>query len=233
MLSRHGVTPEDIIETDEGSVSSPLRGSTGALKLDHLDSFLRSGQAHGRTTTPPPAILDRLPLRHGATDTDPQTAKELTDLIIREATAQRSRANVTAVVILRHLVATFLRTDDDDRPAELTAMTDDEVWAALLADSATAHQTRAFRQTPRGPQVTSHLGEQGHLTPDARTYTIARSYLALPTVDGVPWQSEEADRLQDMLNRTAGLVITTRDAGSRCPRWIRGLGTVRHVNRSE
>ena len=52
LLDRHGIETADVLATVEGRRASVLGGATpGVLKLDHLDSFVRSGRAHGADPT--------------------------------------------------------------------------------------------------------------------------------------------------------------------------------------
>ena len=69
------------------------------MKLDHLESFVRSGQAHGRTVTAPPVLLSRIRLAEGTVDTDADTGAELAELVAGEARSQRSAANVLPVAV--------------------------------------------------------------------------------------------------------------------------------------
>jgi hypothetical protein len=137
LLRRHGLDAAEVIAIDEGTRPSPLTNASGALKLDHLDSFLRSGQAHGRTRTPPREMLERLRLVDGAVDTDATTAHELTDLIAAEARHQRAPSNIVPIAVLKHLVTAILENGSAFDAEHLALMTDGELWAALLADPAT------------------------------------------------------------------------------------------------
>lgn len=47
LLHEHGVVAADVLVTVNGSRPSVLTGAAGLLKLDHLDSFLRSGVRTG------------------------------------------------------------------------------------------------------------------------------------------------------------------------------------------
>lgn len=183
VLREHGLDAETVIALDEGRVPSPLFAVTGGLKLDHLDSFVRSGQAHGRTVSQPWELLRRLRLRGGTVDADAATAAELVDLIVGEARGHRASANVSAVAVLRSLVSELLT----DAPGELldgfAGWTDDELWAALLADPRTAERTRAFR---RSPDAWRALLRPADAVPGPAQieHVIARGYLDLPMVDG-------------------------------------------------
>lgn len=206
LLRDHATTAAEITALAEGEIVSPLQGATGGLKLDHLDSFLRSGQAHGRTNTPPQAMLARLRLIGGAIDTDERTAAELTRLIVAEAHAQRSSPNIAAVAVLRHLVGLLATDRTPDEGAWLAALTDDELWAALLADERTADRTREFRQHPESWTAQVGVDDAGALH-----HTLRRSYLDLPTVEGELWTSAEVRRLQASLPLSFAV---TRTAGS-------------------
>ncbi len=95
LLHRHGVDPREVIATDRGIRPSVLSGAPGALKLDHLDSLVRSGRAHGRTTEAPPATLARLEIVDGCVHTDADTGQYLAELVAGEA---RWLCSVTNVV---------------------------------------------------------------------------------------------------------------------------------------
>ncbi len=43
VLERHDTSADRIIALGSGEQPSPLRASSGAMKIDHLDSFVRSG----------------------------------------------------------------------------------------------------------------------------------------------------------------------------------------------
>lgn len=192
VLREGGIDPEAVISTDDGALPSPLTNRSGGLKLDHLDSFLRSGQAHGRTTSPPAELLDRLRLVDGTVDTDAATAAEVVDLAVREARAQRSEANIVPNVVLRSLVTRVLDTGTLT-PSRFAGLTDDELWAVLLADPATVDEAVELRRHPEHWQFAD-----GH-TPasdDALAHVIRRTYLDLPTVDGAVITSEDVTELQ-------------------------------------
>lgn len=207
VLARHGLSAGQVIAVDAESSPSCLRGAQGRLTLDHLDSFLRSGQAHGRTQTAPAAMLRLLRLVGGGVDTDAATARELTRLIAAEARSQRSPANVTAVAVIRHLTSLLL---DRVQPDTVAAMTDDELWCALLHDPETASAARRLRRAPhewvaepleqaaRAPSPSGMLLSRDGAS--GISYDVRRSYLNLPTVDGrAPLRPAEIDALAKAL----------------------------------
>lgn len=212
LLARHGIDAEDVIAVDEGRVPSPLHSRPGGLKLDHLDSFLRSGQAHGRTRELPSLLLGRLRLIGGTVDTDEETGTELVRLAVNEARAQRSTADVTPVAVLRHLVTTALSGPEPAlTTGELSVMTDDELMGALRRAPATAEEADVFRAHPLSWQLLAEAeaqpsGEAGvdvdrELSPGAPLvqHRITRSYLDVPTVDGELLQSPDVARLHGEL----------------------------------
>lgn len=201
VLRRHDLDAEEIIAIDEGARPSPLTNAAGSLKLDHLDSFLRSGQAHGRTTTPPREMLERMRLVDGAVDTGEETARELVDLIVAEARHQRAPSNVVPIAVLKHLVRAALDAGGSFDAADLMQMTDGELWAALLADPATREETRELRAHPRRWRADSAPTDaaSGGSDADALHVHIRRSYLALPTVDGTMITDPRVTALEDAL----------------------------------
>ena len=210
LLARHGIDAEDVIAVDDGRLPSPRHSRPGGLKLDHLDSFLRSGQAHGRTEELPSVLLERLRLIDGTVDTDEETGTELVRLAVTEARAQRSTADVTPVAVLRHLVTTALSEPD---PAftveELAVMTDDELLGALRRAPATAEEADVFRLHPLSWQLLADpsSGSQADVSIDVDEgagaplvqYQITRSYLDVPTVDGELLHSPDVTRLHGEL----------------------------------
>ncbi len=194
LAADHPIDAERVVAIDDGRVTSVLTPSHGGLKLDHLDSFLRSGQAHGRTTTPPHELLRRLRLVDGAVDADPDDAAELVDLAVREARAQRSTANLVPVTVLRALVSRAV-TDGALDDTGLAAATDDELWAVLATHPSTASEALALRRHPERWRLrvgrTSGVGVYRHV--------VRRSYLDLPTADGRPVHDPRVDELQASL----------------------------------
>ncbi|WP_164088477.1 HD domain-containing protein [Frondihabitans sp. 762G35] len=202
VFARHGVDAEEVDAVERGRVPSALHGLVGPLRLDHLDSFVRSGRSHGRTRESPPETLTRLRLLDGVVDTDAGTAAYLRDLVEAEARAHCSPANVVATGVMRHLAETLLEDLDDASRRVVAAMTDDEFWTLLLADPRTAEvatslrrDPAAWRVRPGGPGVSPAAGEI--------PFTIRRLYLDLPLVDGRPFPPGEAPdaRLSYLLSR--------------------------------
>ena len=108
ILRRHGIDCELVADLANGTKPSVLHGATRAMRLDHLESFVRSGRSHGRTQEPPPRTFSRLGLTDGAVDTDRETADYLLDLVIGEALSQTSPPNLVATAVLRHLAGRLL-----------------------------------------------------------------------------------------------------------------------------
>ncbi|MFJ6170377.1 HD domain-containing protein [Curtobacterium sp. NPDC092190] len=169
-----------IIALDDGSIPSPLTASHGGLKLDHLDSFLRSGQAHGRTRSAPHELLRRLHLRDGAVDADPVDAVELADLAISEALARRSAANLVPVAVMRGLVSRLFDTGALE-PTELASMTDDELWSVLLSTAVTRADAASLRRHPQRWQLRHHSDDS---CGEPFSHVVRRSYLDLPRSGG-------------------------------------------------
>lgn len=204
LLEAHDLDAEDVIAVDEGRLASPLTSRSGGLKLDHLDSFLRSGQAHGRTRSLPSTLLERLRLRDGTVDTDEETALEIERLVLCEARAQRSPANIVPVAVLRHLVTVGLSGSSPDlRLDELPVMTDDELLVALRSFPSTAAEAETFRRHPLEWELLTEddsLGAAADVTDQATLeHRITRAYLTFPTVDGELRDSAEADDLRQAL----------------------------------
>lgn len=154
LLHRHGLDPAEVIATDSGARPSVLSGWPAVLKLDHLESLVRSGRAHGRTTQAPPATLARLDVVEAGVATDPETGSYLAELVAGEARWLCSPVNAVPNGVVRHLAGLLLDHACPERRAEVAAMTDDEFWALLLTDPATASRARELRRDPAGWRTT-------------------------------------------------------------------------------
>lgn len=197
VLERHGTSAKRIIALDTGEQPSPLWASSGAMKLDHLDSFVRSGQAHGRTDLLPAELLSRCHLLDGGIDTDRATAHELTRLVVAEARAQRDAPNTVPIAVLRDLVNRALTSPAPAfGPVELTSMTEGDLWSALLNCEATRGRTLLLRRDPAAWRLSEGSGEE---CGEVLSYSVERGYLSLPTVDGAPITDPEIDELERAL----------------------------------
>lgn len=192
LLLGHGVDPAEVIATDTGERPSVLSSRPGALKLDHFESLVRSGRAHGRTTQPPPETLSRVRVIDGCVTTDPETGQYLAELVAGEARWLCSRTNVIPNAVVRHLAERHVSASSPAHRAEVAAMTDDEFWGLLLSDPHTASHARALRRDPAAWELREHGdpdgGDDDPDRGDAATprYEIKRLYLDMPLVDGRP-----------------------------------------------
>jgi uncharacterized protein len=193
VFAAHDMDVAHVIDVVEGLRPSALRGPTGALRLDHLESWVRSGHAHGRTREPPADTLARLRLRGGAVDTDLATAAYLVELAVGEARWRTSSPNVVATGLVRQLSARMLTDLDPDGQRQIAEMTDDEFWALLLTHPRTGLIAHAYRRDPGAWAATrleatstrdsdpSDPREEGGIE-----FDVGRLYLDLPLVDGQP-----------------------------------------------
>ena len=181
LLTAHGVDTDEVIAVDTGERESVLRGGSGALKLDHLESLVRSGRAHGRTRQAPPDTLTRLEVVDGAVSTDLATGHYLAELVAGEARWLCSTINAVPSGVVRHLAGTLLTDASAARRAEIAAMTDDEFWVLLLSEPSTTQVARALRRDPTWDtcDVDDRVG-------DGITYAVPHLYLDMPLVDGRP-----------------------------------------------
>lgn len=190
VLRHHGLGAAGVLAVERGERPSVLRGAAGLLRLDHLESFVRSARAHGRTRQPPPDTLSRLRIVDGVVDTDAETGAYLVDLVLGEARSQSSTANIVATGVMRHLATRLLTGMPEARRAEVAAMTDDEFWGLLLTHPRTAPTAHAFRSDPAAwdlvPDPIEPLSEDSSLTElDDIEYVLLRRYVDLPLVDGL------------------------------------------------
>ncbi|MEU7141084.1 HD domain-containing protein [Nocardia sp. NPDC046473] len=193
LLAEHGMDAEAVLRVEEPGSVSVLRGLPGGLKLDHLESFVRSGRTHARLSESPPDTLAKLRLVDGAVHTDRATARYLADLAFGEALYLCGWDNALPNGALRGLVGVLL-DEAPERAADIAPMTDDELWALLLTDARTAELTRRLRRDPLGWQLLA----DGH--PDASLgwiYQLNRLYLDTACVDGAPLGFRE-ERLAEL-----------------------------------
>ena len=185
LLRDHGVSADRVLDVVEGRIPSALGGGGVGMGLDHLESFLRSGQAHGRTREMPSTTLGRLRLRDAVVDTDAATADYLVDLVAGEAASQCSPINLVATAVLRDLVEQVLDGASPARRGEVAAMSDDELLAALAGDARTAEQVHLLRADPTAWHLAPAADGDGDSRADGSIpVELGRLYLALPLVDG-------------------------------------------------
>ncbi|MFI6029783.1 HD domain-containing protein [Amycolatopsis magusensis] len=174
LLAEHDVDVEDVLAIDTRT-PPVLSGRRGALKLDHLESFIRSGRAHARLTEPPPDTLARLRLVDGEVHTDQATAAYLAELAAGEAEYLCAWENVVPNAVVRGLAGILL----DDHP-RICEATDDEMWALLLEDPRTREDARLLREDPLAWDVFPPGHDAGF------PYEVRYLYLDTPCVNGRP-----------------------------------------------
>ena len=185
LLRDHGVSAGQVLDVVEGRVPSTLGGGGTGMGLDHLESFLRSGAAHGRTREMPAATLGRLRLRDAVVDTDANTADYLAALVAGEAASQCSPINLVATAVLRDLVDRALEGASPARRDQVAAMSDDELLAVLAADERTGEQVHLLRAEPTAWRLAPATGNDGEGDVGGSIpVQVRRLYLALPLVDG-------------------------------------------------
>ena len=190
LLRDHGLSAAQVLDVVEGRVLSALGGGGAGMGLDHLESFLRSGAAHGRTREMPCATLGRLRLVDAVVDTDAATAGYLVDLVAAEAASQCSPINLIATAVLRDLVERVLKGAGPERRGQVAAMSDDELLAVLAADERTSEQVHLLRAEPTAWHLASAT-EDGDDVGGSIPVQVRRLYLALPWVDGQEMDPEQ------------------------------------------
>ena len=191
LLRDHGLSAAQVLDVVEGRIPSALGGGGAGMGLDHLESFLRSGQAHGRTREMPSTTLGRLRLVDAVVDTDAATAAYLAVLVAGEAASQCSPINLIATAVLRHLVEQVLDGASPARRSEVAAMSDGELLAALAGDARTAEQVHLLRAEPTAWSVQPATGNDGDDVGGSIPVRVRRLYLALPLVDGQEMDPEQ------------------------------------------
>lgn len=190
LLRDHATSATQVLDVLEGRTPSALGGGGGGMGLDHLESFLRAGAAHGRTEQAPWAVLGRLGLRAAVVDTDAATAAHLVALVAGEAAWQCSPINLIVAAVLRDLVEHVLEGASPQRRSEVAAMSDGEVLALVLGDARTGGRARLLLADPTAwqisPATSSDHGDSSSGDGGTRSILVEvrRLYLALPLVDG-------------------------------------------------
>lgn len=188
LLHQYGVDPDAVRNALEGPRESVLFGRPGGLRLDHLESLVRSGHTHGRTDQPAHLMLGRLRLIDGVVDTDRDTADLLAELIVGEARAQASPVNMIATGVVRDLADRVLAGATPSEIDRVAVMTDAEFWALLLSHAETGPITRRFMRDPLRWSVTPAAANLPAAdTGTSRTvFRLRRLYLDVPDIDGRP-----------------------------------------------
>lgn len=183
ILQRFGLDPQAVLKYMAGEPANPLRNRDNLLHLDHLDSWVRSGQAGGILPEPASWLLARLRLAGPHLDTDLATAEMLLDLIVAEARFHASAANLGTNVVLQRLVRQALE-EGALSTAGLAHMTDIQVEQILFATPATAQETRRLWFRPD----TLHVRRLDAESPPAGAYlaSLRQLYLAVPLANGRP-----------------------------------------------
>ena len=185
LLHAGGVDVDEVIDVAYGTGPSILTPGSGQMRLDHFESFVRSGRTHGRTSETPAITLSRVGLKQGAIDTEPATGAYLADLVMAEARFQSSELNVVASAVVRDLARQLLDGADDARVQQVAQMTDHEFWAALLDDQRTRGDARMFLRTPWAweAQPVPRFSEV-RISGGAILHEIPRFYTDLPMISG-------------------------------------------------
>ncbi|WP_461143520.1 hypothetical protein [Salinifilum aidingensis] len=113
--------------------------------------------------------------------TDVDTGQYLAELVAGEARWLCSTVNAVPSGVVRHLATVLLADASPARRGEIVAMTDDEFWALLLTDPATAPAARTLRRDPAWPTRDLDTADG-----EGIVYTVAGLYLDMPLVDGRP-----------------------------------------------
>ncbi|NYH77509.1 hypothetical protein FHR84_000823 [Actinopolyspora biskrensis] len=185
LLCEHDMDADEVLAAASGERPSVLHSSPGALKLDHVESFVRSGQAHGRLVERPSTTLERLRIVDGVVNTDPATATYLAELAAGEAGYLCSWEGCVTNGVVRGLVTRLLRDRGGSSQAliqQIPHMTDSELWNVLANDLATAeHAQRLLRDPLAWELITGHREDL-----NGYPYEVRRLYLDMPCVDGTP-----------------------------------------------
>lgn len=185
VLEAGGLELDDVLGLAFGPGPSVLRPAHDLMKLDHFESYLRSGQVRGGTRETPATTLSRIHLADGAVEADAATADYLADLVVHEAQYQSSVPNVVANAVVSTLTARLVADWDTDRIDRLARATDHELWAVLRDAPATSGELADFLCAPW--EWDAHVLDSRDTAPTGTTgYSIPRFYTAPPVVAGRP-----------------------------------------------
>ena len=187
LLRRHGVEPGDVARHQR--TGSAARRERAQLGLDHLDSFGRSGHAHGWSVEPAEALLSRLRLVDGVVDTDPTTAGILAGYAVQEARSQCAEPNVVAYAVTERIARTLLTGVGEAERSAVAAMTDTEFWTLALTDPRTAPDADLLRRRPDAWRI-RELAHAEVRPPASIEFVKRRLYAVLPTVEGRSFASD-------------------------------------------
>ncbi|OIV35329.1 hypothetical protein BIV57_22015 [Mangrovactinospora gilvigrisea] len=182
LLAAHGIDAEEVIATEAGERPSVISAPPGALKLDHLESLVRSGLVHGRLDELPARLLARVRVVDGAVETDRATAEVLVGLVEQEAEYHCSWENAAPNAMLRGLVEALL-ADRPELASEIPGLTDDQLMQLLAEHPSTADGAALLRWEPQRLVLSPDTGIEGAA---GYPYGVDRLYLNTPRVDGRP-----------------------------------------------
>lgn len=178
-LTHYGFNPADILELVDGHISSPLCNRTNQLHLDHLDSWVRSGQLTGALTISTQELLSQLVLQDGDISTNPDTAELLLQLIISEAKFHCSSANIGPNTILKNLVSKLI-THEVITPEMICLKTDAWLESLLMDCELTSEEAYRLYHKPHEIIVTREV----RTAPNHAHTTIQKKlYLSLPLLN--------------------------------------------------
>lgn len=180
ILSRYGFRSTEILDIINGRIASPLNNHANKVQLDHLDSWVRSGQITGVLTVSTQSLLSSLALQEGYITTNPETAELLLQLIISEAHFHCSSVNIGPNTMLKSLVAKLI-DHQVVTPQMLSLQTDAWLESVLMDCELTSNDTKRLMYRPQEIMVT----KDHRIAPsNAFIANLKKLYLSVPVIKG-------------------------------------------------
>lgn len=180
ILSRYGLRSTEILDIINGRIPSPLNNHANIVQLDHLDSWVRSGQVTGVLSVSTQSLLSSLALQEGFIATDPQTAELLLQLIISEAHFHCSSVNIGPNTMLKSLVAKLI-DHQVVTPETICLQTDAWLESVLMNCELTSKDTKRLFYRPHEIMVTR---DPEAAPSNAFIAELKKLYLSLPMIKG-------------------------------------------------
>jgi uncharacterized protein len=194
-----------------GTLPSALKNRFGAMQVDHLDSWMRGGQALGLLDFKPNEWLNGLRWSGDHLEADRATGERLAHWIFRGAASQLQPLDMAAHALVAQLIGELIDVGEFAIP-DLRQMIDAEITFTLMRHPRTRDRAYRLFMQPHGIRfVRPKEGAAG--PPGSILIEPPRLYLDLPWVDGVSLLHRYTDQLERLKRRQTRLAV-----------WISGSG---------